>query len=280
MRRSARLRMPAMYFPEKSFEQRGLVWSIVGSLAVHACVLLLPHHPPAGDARAAPRLEARLGPSQVAAEPPSPPRAQPVSARPKRGRGVSSSRLVAAARSPAPTWSVPEKAEMDGFLDELAKQSERATKPTLAERSMAMAREAGRQMARQDAENGTMLELRPNAPPVNPFSLEMYLDAMIRRLNRSAGFARNDPRARGVRNAAVQFRLNPDGSLKSFVVLNAADQAGEIAFIKAVIEQSAPFSPFPPEIDRAARSLGVTICIRPGWGDAGMGFSRTDGRAC
>jgi len=63
-------------------------------------------------------------------------------------------------------------------------------------------------------------------------------------------------------------------------VLNAADQADEIAFIKSVIERSVPFSPFPPDIDKAARSLGVTICIRPGAGDAGMGFSRTDGRGC
>ena len=68
--------------------------------------------------------------------------------------------------------------------------------------------------------------------------------------------------ARGVQTAAVQFRLNPDGSLKSFVVLNAGDQADEIAFIKAVIERSLPFSPFPPDIDQAARSLGVTICVR------------------
>jgi hypothetical protein len=48
-----------------------------------------------------------------------------------------------------------------------------------------------------------------------------------------------------VRTAAVQFRVNPDGTLKSFVVLNAADQGDEIAFIKAVVERAAHIQPFP-----------------------------------
>ena len=82
-----------------------------------------------------------------------------------------------------------------------------------------------------------------------------------------------------MQTAAVQFRLNPDGSLKSFTVLNAADQADEVAFIRAVIERSVPFSPFPPDIDRAARSLGVTICIRPGRNND-PGFSRMRGNRC
>ena len=59
----------------------------------------------------------------------------------------------------------------------------------------------------------------------------------------------------------------------------AGDQADEIAFIKAVIERSLPFSPFPPDIDQAARSLGVTICIRPGR-HSEPGFSRMQGSRC
>ena len=107
----------------------------------------------------------------------------------------------------------------------------------------------------------------------------MYVDSLIKKLNRSSSFVRNDPRSKGVRPAAVQFRLNPDGTLKSFVVLNAADQADEIAFIKSVVERSAPFSPFPADINKAARSLAMTICIFPS-NDGGMGFTKMNGRGC
>jgi len=79
---------------------------------------------------------------------------------------------------------------------------------------MAMAREQARQMARQDESGDATLELRPNEAPPDPFSLEMYVDALIKRLNRSAGFVKNDPRSKGIRPASVQFRLNPDGTLK------------------------------------------------------------------
>lgn len=165
---------------------------------------------------------------------------------------------------------------MENFLDELA----RAPQPSLSQRALAMAREQGRQMARQDAADEALLEMRPNAPPVHPFSLENYLDGLVRRLNRSSGFVQREKGDPGVQPAAVRFRLNPDGSLQSFVVLNAGDQAAEIAFIKAVVERSIPFLPFPPDIDRAARSLGITICIRPGSSDGGLGFSRMNGGRC
>lgn len=278
------LRMPAMSFPEKPPEQRGLAWAIAASLAIHALALFVPRHDPAGGGGGLPRLEARLAPrqsSEADVVPPLP-KPEPAVASRKSNKARARSRMMTTTKpggpsvAAAPKWTAAEKAEMDGFLNELAAQP----KPTLAQRSVAMARQYGQQMARQDAAGEATLEMRPNGPPADPFSLEMYLDALVRRLNRSAGFVRNDPRSRGVHSAAVQFRLNPDGSLKSFVVLNAADQADEIAFIKSVIERSVPFSPFPPDIDKAARSLGVTICIRPGAGDAGMGFSRTDGRGC
>ena len=76
------------------------------------------------------------------------------------------------------------------------------------------------------------------------------------------------------------YAINPDGTLKSFVVINAADQGEEIAFIKTVVERAAPFSPFPPDINRAARSMAVRICIMPASG-GGFGFSRAgDGQGC
>ncbi|WP_291994140.1 hypothetical protein [Candidatus Accumulibacter sp. ACC003] len=40
-----------------------------------------------------------------------------------------------------------------------------------------------------------------------------------------------------------------------------------------VVERAIPFAAYPPDIARAARSLGVTICIAPGRG-GGFGFSR------
>ena len=83
-----------------------------------------------------------------------------------------------------------------------------------------------------------------------------------------------------MRLAAVHFRINPDGSLKTFKVLNAGDQQEEIAFIKSVVERAVPFAAFPPDIARSARSLGMTICIQPGDG-GGFGFSRVaDGSSC
>ena len=253
--------MPPMKSPERSREQRALLLAFAVSLAIHLAVLLVPRDERRGDPNAASRIEARLAPSRKAVEPVVEAPQKPAAANAAKAKPRQRILTADKSRSTTPQWSVAQKAEMDGFLNELETQAKSVPKPTLAQRSLAMAREAGRQIAREDATGDALLELRPNGPPVNSFSLEMYLDALVRRLNRSAGFVNNERRHRGVQTAAVQFRLNPDGSLKSFVVLNAADQAEEVAFIKAVIERSVPFSPFPPDIDRAARSLGVTICI-------------------
>jgi hypothetical protein len=284
IRRRSTLKMPPMLIADLSPEQRALNWAIAVSLAIHLLILFMPRHDPSGNPAASSRLEARLAPAkQQVAERPVPAKQTPG----KVAKVAPRTRLLTAEKSRgpvvAPQWTAAQKAEMDGFLNELADQARTTPKPTLAQRSMAMAREQGRQMAAQDEAGEAMLERRPNGPPANPFSLEMYMDGLVRRLNRSAGFVRNDPRSKGVRPASVQFRLNPDGSLKSFVVLNAGDQADEIAFIRSVIERSVPFSPFPPDIDKAARSLGVTICIRPGGGsdsDSGLGFTRMNGGRC
>lgn len=226
---------------------------------------------------ARPRLEARLAQAAPVAPPALPDK--PATARP-----ATNSRLLTARNSsrPAkPSWSVAEKADMQRFLDELGEQAKSRPPPSLAQRSLAMARDEARQLARQDGEREALLERRPNSADPEPFSLDIYVDGLIKRLNRSAAFVRNDPRSQGVHPARVQFRLNPDGTLKSFVVLNAADQADEIAFIKSVVERSAPFSPFPPDIDRAARSLAMIICINPLGGSGGFGFSRSaNGRSC
>lgn len=255
-------------------------WSLVTSLLIHGVLLFVPRQEPPGGRQVLPnRLEARLAQRHPAAE-----SALPAGRKP--GKAPAKSRLLSAEKSRGPVvrgerqWTVAEKAEMEGFLDELDGQAPALSKPSLAQRSLAMAREQARQMAVPDAAGGLMLERRPNGPPADPFSLEMYMDGLLRRLNRSAAFVRNDPRGKGIRAAAVHFRLRPDGRLESFEVLYAGDQAAEIAFIREVVERSIPFSPFPPDIDKAARSLGVTICIQPGSGGGDLGFTRSGARAC
>lgn len=271
--------MYRMRFQENSPERLALYWAIAVSLAIHVSILLIPRHDPAG-AQRLPRLETRLVPRPPADEvPPARVQAKPVSKASARPRVMATAKRSGFSVAADPQWSAAERAEMSRFLDELDGEAKAA--PALAQRSLAMAREQARQMARQDEAENAVLELRPNAPPPDPFSLEMYVDGLIRRLNRSATFVKNDPRAKGVRPASLQFKLNPDGSLKSFTVLNAGDQAEEIAFIKSVVERSIPFSPFPADIDKSARALTMKICIRPvAAGAGGVGFSRADGRAC
>ena len=275
--------MPPMRSPAQSSAQIAFYRAIAVSLIIHAIVLLLPHAEPSRQQSAASPLQAKLSPHSVTVPPENernsntPPKAKASKQKPSPILHVDRS-SIASNRS-VPSWSDAQKSEMDNFLNELSEDAKRKPQPSLAQRSLAMPREVGREMAHADDAGEALLELRPNGPPPNPFSLELYLDGLIHRLNRSARFANNDRRHKGVHTAAVQFRLNPDGTLKSFVVLNAADQGDEIAFIKTVIERSIPFSPFPPDIDKAARSLGVTICIQPGH-NSEPGFSRMQRGRC
>ena len=275
--------MPPMSFSPQASERLAFYRAVAASLAIHAIALALPHAEPSRELASAAPLQARLAP-RVVATPPVPEVASAPVPNTKTGKQKKPREILAVDRShnasrSAPTWTAAQKTEMDNFLNELADEAKRKPPPTLAQRSLAMAREVGREMARADEAGEALLELRPNGPPANPFSLEFYLDGLVRRLNRSAGFVNAERKHKGVQTAAVQFRLNPDGTLKSFVVLNAADQADEIAFIKAVVERSVPFSPFPPDIDKAARSLGVTICIQPGR-NSEPGFTRMQGGRC
>ena len=151
----------------------------------------------------------------------------------------------------------------------------------------AMAREAGRQAQREGSRSpqhdpAMLIERIPGSPPPDPFSLDFYLDSLLKKLNRSAAFVKSDPRSRGVQAAAIEVRINPDGSLKSFVVTRAGDQQSEINFVKSVVERAVPFAAFPPDIVRSARSLGLMICIQPSsGGNGGFGFTRrAEGSGC
>ena len=259
-------------------------WALAASLILHAIALFMPRQdPPLLLANTSVRATLRpqppaISPTMPAELAPPPTATSHPAKRPRQMTARKSRGPVIAAQ---PRWSAAEKRKMDNFLEGLERQAKARPKPTLAQRSLAMARDYGREMAARDAAETVMLEPRPNAAPPDPFSLHMYVDNLIKRLNRSAEHVKKDPRSQGVRKAAIQFRVNPDGSLKSFVVLNAGDQAEEIAFIRSVIERSVPFAAFPPDINKAARSLAMTICIEPMSGGGGFGFTRLpEGRGC
>lgn len=286
-----------------SAPSRRLLLALALSIAAHALVLLVELQPP--ESPSLPTLQARLAPRAAAPKADVRPAASPVApaakakarATPRPTPAPDRPRILTARKSatptlhaaePTPKWTVAQKEEMDNFLNELATEAKSRpapAKPDLSERVLAMARDIGRESAREGRrhrdELADLVERIPNSPPVDPFSLEFYLDALVKKLNRSAAFVKNDPRARGIQPAAIEVRLNPDGSLKSFSVLRSGDQQEEIAFVRSVVNQAAPFSAFPPDIVKSARSLGLMICIQPaGLGGGGFGFTRRSGGGC
>lgn len=256
------------------------------SLLVHAAVLFFgagstgPAGGPAADAEQPPgtqrmTLSATLArppaalPAPTAPTPPVKPAAAPQKA--KAQAKLNAPAGVWANRS----WSAGERAEMKQFLDELSAQARPPSGRELAQKALAAARQSGRS-AQGDAEYEAPGQPTAGGKPIEPFSLEMYFDAFVRKLNRSAAFVRNDPRPRGAHKALVEIALNADGSLKSYRVLRSGDQAAEIAYIKSVIERAAPFSAFPPDIRNTRDSLAILMCIFPAnAGGGGGGFSRS-----
>lgn len=273
-----------MFVQETPRKPPSLSIAILISLVLHGFILFISRQPPESQDRPARRLEASLAPrpdTPKLTKPPavSPARQSPAKASPRK-KVLAVDKSKGHQASPAkPEWSVAEKEEMNKFLRELDEPGR--PPPNLAQRSRAMAREYGREQALHDEAGEATLERLPNSPPVDPFSMEMYLDALVKKLNRSAGFVKNDPRSKGVKSALVQVRINPDGSLRSFKVLNAGDQQAEISFIKSVVEQAIPFAAFPADMRKSARSLGMMICIMPPSLSGGFGFSRSpDGARC
>lgn len=263
-------------------------WALVVSLVVHALALFAVRDEPPTPVPVAPQLQASLKP---AARPPQAslpsPAVQPAPAPPaqavkplRRERPPTPPALPRRPEAP-PRWSRAERDEMNRFLADLDRQAKAKPAPSLAERSRAKAREMGREAGTHDGTDMVMLEMREGAPPIERTSLDMYLESLLRRLNQSAGFVQR-PTAAGTKKAAVQFRLNPDGSLKAFTVLAAGDQSAEIDYVRAVVNRAVPFPRFPPDIQRSARSLAMNICIAPGSGsESGMGFFRLPGeRGC
>jgi len=173
------------------------------------------------------------------------------------------------------TWTRAQRDEMDNFLNELKPPPKAGT--DMAQQALAMARQMGRQPQATDEETS---EQASSSKAVEPFSLQMYFDAFIRKLNQSAAFIKDDPSSRGIHKALVKITLNPNGTLKSYRILRVGDQQKQIAYIKRVIDLASPFSPFPTDIRDAMGEFSVFICIYPAReGEGGGSFLRSSGGA-
>jgi len=230
-----------------------------------------------------PRLVATLARPALSVQPtPTPSRSTTAAPTPQKASG-SAKKLPPPKKLSAPTgiwanrtWSDAERTDMNKFLNELGAQAKPTSGQELSKKALAMARQMGRSMD----EDGADAESKPatgNGKVIEPYSLAMYFDAFIRKLNRSAAFVKNEKRVNGSHKALVEIALNADGSLKSYRVLRSGDQAAEIAYIKSVVERASPFSAFPPDIRRAVDSLSINMCIRPADDGSGGGFSRSYG---
>ena len=268
------------------------------SLLLHAVVLFVGYSssnflPPSGaDAERQEMPPQRRLIATLARSPVSPPRPSSVDAsRPVPKPSAPSSKRLLSPKKSASTkhlsvpadplanrkWSTAERADMRGFLSELAAEAKPPPSgQTLPAKALAMAR----QMGRSTVEDGVDRESKPasgKGKPVDRYSLEMYWDGFLRKLNRSAAFVENERRARGQRKALVEISLNSDGSLKDYRVLYAADQGAEIAYIKRVVERATPFSAFPPDIRKERDSMSIRMCVYPAGEGEGGGFSRSWG---
>ena len=255
------------------------------SLALHLALLLFkvstpPEVPPQAQ-RAPTKLDVRLSKPERAAQPllrPAPPQQTASKARRPPRRVQSPPVVVAEAEK---TWSQTEKEEMKRFLNELDAPPKPRTGAEIMQNALAMART----LAKQDEKEDELAEIaqRLRAANIEPLSLELYYEALFRKLNRSAAMVRNNARDVGSQVAVVRVVLNPNGSVKSFSVLQTADQQSEIAYIKSVVERAAPFPAFPADIRKATDVLILQICIQPKRFEAGSGalFTRMSrGQAC
>lgn len=297
-----------MFVPPRDHSPRyALPIAVIASVLVHVIALVWPAAPPSKPTQPQGRLSARIAapPKVVPPQPrtPVPPAPEPApvarterverppAPTPKRRvltRRPSQDTAKAPADAAPPKFSVTEKQEMDRFLDSLEKeQKERAESgPSLAERALADARSIARERpaARGDAEEDSSgpisVERVPGSPDISPFSLEMYLDGLVNKLNRSSAFVKRNNGRGGLSKAAAELKINPDGSIGGFEVLAMGDQQDEIAYIDRLVHRAAPYSPFPPDIAGSARSMRILICVIPA-GEGGVGFTRKrSGRGC
>jgi len=268
-------------------KDKRILIALAVSLSFHLALLFIkfttPPEPLISESQNLPReLQVRLSKP----EPPSPPPSTPQPATPP----APSKARRPTARLPTPptrtveaekTWSQAEKEDMNRFLKELDTESKPPTGKALAQKALAMARTLATQGEGDD--EAAEIAQRLRAANIDPLNIELYYEALFRKLNRSAEMVKNKSREAGSRVAVVRVVLNPNGSVKSFKVLEAADQQIEIAYIKTVVERAAPFPAFPPEIRKATDEMILQICIQPKRSGPGGGafFSRMSrGQSC
>lgn len=274
--------MPGMEF-RTTRPRHPLRLAILVSLLLHGAILWLDASTrknagpvgQSGTSQKRPRLVATLARPTPSTPPPATPQRPAATLRkPASSSKKPAARPVLSAPNgawAARAWSRDERSEMDKFLNEPPPPAPPAR--PLAETALAMARQLGH--SQEGGEEEAQGAPTANGKPADRFSLELYFDAFVRKMNRSAAFVKNDPRAMGHRKALVQISLNPDGSLKSYKVLRAADQQAEIAYIKSVLERAAPFSAFPADIRSATDALNIQMCIYPPNANGNSGFSRS-----
>ena len=272
-----------LLFPKKN--TRFLV-ALAVSLAFHLALFFFkPATPPETfvpqPSRAPSQLDVRLAkPDSVAQPVVQPQQAAPIQAPVKAWRQITPLQTRQAVAEAEKTWTTSEKNEMNRFLEELEPQP-KLSGTELARRALATARTLGTQDEKNDELAEIMQRLR--AANVEPLSLELYFEALFRKLNSSAAMVQRKTRDGGSQVAIVRVALNPNGSVKSFTILQTADQQAEIAYIKSVVERAAPFPAFPSDIRRATDALILQICIQPKGVSAGNGaqFTRMSrGQSC
>ncbi|HTJ96773.1 MAG TPA: hypothetical protein VL381_04840 [Rhodocyclaceae bacterium] len=164
-------------------------------------------------------------------------------------------------------------------VPEQAKPEKPVSGSELAQRALAMARGIGREELDGGKDSySTLQEGKGNT--ADNLNLEWYFDSFIKKLNGSARFVKYEPYVKGRKKALVEIFINQDGTLKEYRVLRSADQQGEIAYIKAVVDRAVPFAAFPPALRKNNNSLSMRICILPPDNDGGAGFSRTSSGDC
>lgn len=266
--------------------RRSLRLAALASLLLHAVVLLIGPSStgrtpgPAAKAATAPPLSATL--SRPSLTLPSPQREATVQPKTRSSWVAQAPQQRLSAPDgfwSARSWSRAERDEMNRFLDDLAAKAKPRTGRELSQDALSQVREMERYRPQANAEGeGESAGQAPTAgKSVAAFSLEMYFDAFIRKLNRSAAFVKNDPEKNGLRKALVQISLHPDGTLKSYRVLRSADQQVQIAYIKRVLDLASPFAAFPPDLVDARGSLSILMCIYTTRGGEGSGFMRSAG---
>lgn len=269
-----------------SKDKRFLV-ALALSLAFHLALLLIksstPHDVTESAASHLPsRLDVRLAKPEQVSPPalPQPDIPKPAHVKPRPQTAQLKPAPVVHAE-PEKVWTKTEKDEMSRFLNDLNAEAKPPTGRALEQRALAMARAIGAQGVRD--EEAEKIAQRLREANIEPFDIELYYEALFRKLNSSAAMVQNKSKEAGSRVAVVRVVLNPNGSVKSFTIQQAADQQSEIAYIQSVVERAAPFPAFPADIRKATDAMILTICIQPrsvGPND-GAFFSRmSKGQSC